>query len=67
MNKQTQRDRLLREEGKLLEVIEEYQAEVDSFTSDLNHVQRLLAELDSGVNDNAWSEYTKIIQAEGED
>lgn len=67
MNKQTQRERLLREEEKLLEVIKEYQAEVDSFTTELNHVRRLLAELNNGVNDNAWSEYTKIIQAESED
>jgi len=58
---------LLREEGKLLKVIEEYQAKVDSFTSGLNHVRRRLKELDSGVNDNAWSEYAKIIQAENED
>ncbi|AYL94233.1 hypothetical protein [Mucilaginibacter celer] len=67
MDKQTQRENLLREEGKLLKVIEEYQQEIDGFTSDLNHVRRLLTELDGGVNDNAWKEYTKIIQAESDD
>ena len=63
----TQRENLVKEEQSLIALIASYQYEIDSYSIDLAHAQRLLKEHDEGLNDNAWEEYKVLIHADPED
>jgi hypothetical protein len=67
MNESTQRAKLIKEEQSLIALIASYQDEIDDYSIDLAHAQRLLKEHDEGLNDNPWQDYKVLIHADPED
>lgn len=67
MNRQTQREKLIKEEQSLVALIARYQEEIDDYSIDLEHARRLLKEHDDGINNNPWEEYKVLIHADPED
>jgi hypothetical protein len=57
MGELTQREKFLKEERLLMDLIQSYQSEVDSYSEDLAVARRLSAALDDGSNINAWRSY----------
>jgi hypothetical protein len=57
MGELTQREKFLKEERLLMDLIQSYQSEIDSYSEDLAVARRLLAALDNGSDINAWGSY----------
>ena len=64
MNKQAQREKLINEELKTIGEIESLQHDIDLYNGDLEKIRKHRADLDNGLNDQAWESYAKeVLQA----
>jgi predicted nucleic acid-binding Zn-ribbon protein len=61
MEKLSQREKLLREERLAIGEIESLQHDIDVYKEDLAKIRKHLADLDNGLNDNAWESYAKEL------
>jgi prefoldin subunit 5 len=61
MNYLTQKEKLLREQRLIISEIQSLQNNIDLYNKDLEQVRKLLVELDSGQNDNAWLTYSEMV------
>lgn len=61
MDNLSQREKLLREERLAIREIESLQQDIDVYKEDLAKVRKHLADLDNGLNHNAWESYAKEV------
>jgi hypothetical protein len=57
MSELTQREKLITEQYALQQILEEHQYEIDLLNTNINDVQQLLNDFNTGLDQNPWETY----------